>query len=47
MKVCSECGSDDVFFVSYVSVNNTDDVRRWKSVDCYECGGQGVDIVDA
>ena len=46
MKVCSSCGSSDVFRDAYVGVNDTSDVRTFDNIFCDNCGGE-TSLVDA
>jgi rRNA maturation endonuclease Nob1 len=39
-KVCTSCGSGDVFFDAYVGVNDRNDVRTFDAVFCDACGGE-------
>lgn len=39
MKVCKECGSEDVFWDAYVGVNDPEDVRLFDNVHCDNCEG--------
>lgn len=44
MKVCEFCGSSDIFFDAYVSVNNPEDVRTFSRIDCDECGMHNIRV---
>lgn len=39
-KVCTTCGSEDVFYDAYVGVNDENDVRTFDAVFCDNCGGE-------
>lgn len=45
MKVCENCGSDEVFHDAYVGVNDTSDVRVFETVDCFACGDRDIGVV--
>ena len=37
IKVCRECGSDEVYYDAYVNVNDPDDVETFDEVYCMGC----------
>lgn len=40
IRVCKECGSENIFFDAYVGVNDPTDVRTFDAVFCDDCGKQ-------
>lgn len=39
IRVCRECGSENIFFDAYVGVNDPTDVRTFDAVFCEGCDG--------
>lgn len=44
--VCTECGSDRVYFDGWVGVNDPTDVQSFDDTHCNDCGG-ACDITEA
>ena len=39
MKVCSACGSDDVWYDAFVNVNDETDIQLFSHIYCGSCDG--------
>jgi len=44
--LCSECGSDTVFFDAWVGANDPTDIRTFQQAFCEDCGETSLEDED-